>query len=124
MSKLVQILLTKALVVNLGRDDQGEAKTVQLNAGLQEVEQEIAEHWFVKANAQDIAAADSNSQELQTALDAANAELQALKTQAAAADIKSDELIKAAAANAKEIADLKEQLAEAQQLSEANSKAK
>ena len=48
MPKLVQILLSKQLTVNLGRDEQGQAKTVVLQAGLQEVEQEVAEHWFVK----------------------------------------------------------------------------
>lgn len=122
MSKLVQILLTKQLTVNLGRDDQGEAKTIVLQAGLQEVEQEIAEHWFVKAHSQEITAADSNSHELQTALDAANTELVALKEQSAAADEKIAEMTKQAAADAKTIENLKTQLAKAQQAPAADEK--
>ena len=124
MSKMVQILLTKALTVNLGRDDQGEAKTVQLYAGLQEVEQSIAEHWFVKAHAQEITSSDTASHELQAALDAANVELTALKVQSAAAEVKIAELTAQAALDTKEIADLKVQLAKAQQESAPAAKGK
>ena len=85
MSKMVQILLPKQLTVNLGRNDQGQAKTVVLQAGLQEVEQEVAEHWFVKAHAQEITSSDTQSHELQQALDKANADLQILQAQADAA---------------------------------------
>ncbi|MDR8319982.1 hypothetical protein FPK67_19275, partial [Acinetobacter baumannii] len=56
MSKLVQILLSKPLTVNLGRDEQGEAKTIVLQAGIQEVEEDVAKHWFVKAHSQEIPA--------------------------------------------------------------------
>ena len=115
MSKMVQILLTKALTVNLGRDEHGEAKTVQLHAGLQEVEQEIAEHWFVKAHAQEITSSDTASHELQANLSAANIELAALKEQSTAADAKIAELTAQAALDAKEIADLKVQLTKALQ---------
>ena len=115
MSKLVQILLSKQLTVNLGRDDQGEAKTVVLESGLQEVEQEIAEHWFVKAHSQEITSSDTHSHELQAALDAANTELAALKEQSTAADAKIEEMTKQAVADAKEIGNLKTQLAKAQQ---------
>lgn len=78
MSKLVQILLTKQLTVNLGRDDQGEVKTVVLEAGIQEVEQEIAEHWFVKAHSQEITTSDASSHALQVELDTANAAIKSL----------------------------------------------
>ena len=115
MSKMVQILLTKALTVNLGRDEHGEAKTVQLHAGLQEVEQEIAEHWFVKAHAQEITLSDTASHELQAALNAANIELAASKEQTTAAEVKIAELTAQAALDTKEIADLKVQLTKAQQ---------
>lgn len=54
MTKLVQILLTKELVVNLGKDGNGQQNTVTLPAGVQEVAAEIAEHWFVKAHSQEI----------------------------------------------------------------------
>lgn len=122
MPKLVQILLTKPLVVNLGRDDQGEAKTIVLQAGLQEVEQEIAEHWFVQAHAQEITSNDTQSQELQLALDAANAAVESLTAQTTAADTKIAELTAQATADAKTIADLKTQLAKAQQAPAANAK--
>lgn len=122
MSKSVQILLSKQLTVNLGRDEHGEAKTVVLNAGLQEVEQEIAEHWFVKAHSQEITSSDTHSHGLQVALDAANTELTALKEQSAAADEKIAEMTKQAAADAKTIENLKTQLAKAQQAPAADEK--
>ena len=122
MSKSVQILLSKQLTVNLGRDEHGEAKTVVLEAGLQEVEQEIAEHWFVQAHAQEITSSDTHSHQLQTALDAANTELAALKEQSAAADEKIAEMTKRAAADAKAIENLKTQLAKAQQAPAADEK--
>lgn len=124
MSTMVQILLSKQLTVNLGRDAHGEAKTVVLQPGLQEVEQEIAEHWFVVAHSQQITAADSGSHELQAALDAANTELEALKTQSTAADAEIAKLTAQAKVDAKTIADLKVQLAKAQQTPATDSKAK
>lgn len=124
MSKMVQILLTKQLTVNLGRDDQGEAKTVVLQAGLQEVEQYIAEHWFVKAHAQEVSAGDAHSHDLQVALDAANAAIESLSAQTAAADEKIAKLEKSEKIKDKEIADLKVQLTKAQQTAAADGKAK
>ena len=124
MSKLVQILLSKQLTVNLGRDDQGEAKTVVLEAGLQEVEQKIAEHWFVKAHAQEITSNDAHSHELQTALDAANAAIESLKIQTTAADAEIEKLTAQAKADVKTIESLKTQLAKAQQTTAADTKAK
>jgi hypothetical protein len=115
MSKLVQILLSKQLTVNLGRDDQGEAKTVVLEAGLQEVEQAIAEHWFVKAHSQEITSNDAHSHELQVALDAANVVIESLKVQSQAADKKIAELEKSSDEKDKEIESLKVQFAKSQQ---------
>lgn len=124
MPKMVQILLTKQLTVNLGRDDQGEAKTVVLQAGLQEVEQDVAEHWFVKAHAQEVSAGDTHSHGLQVALDAANAAIESLTAQTAAADGKIAELEKSGKIKDKEISDLKVQLTKAQQTAAADGKAK
>ncbi|MDQ9023183.1 hypothetical protein ACFODO_20910 [Acinetobacter sichuanensis] len=124
MSKLVQILLTKQLTVNLGRDDQGEVKTVVLEAGIQEVEQEIAEHWFVKAHSQEITTSDASSHALQVELDTANAAIKSLTAQSTAADAKIAELEKAGKAKDKEIADLKVQLTKAQQSTAPDAKVK
>ncbi|MBJ8426039.1 STY1053 family phage-associated protein [Acinetobacter bereziniae] len=116
MPKLVQILLSKQLTVNLGRDNQGEAKTIVLQPGLQEVEQDIAEHWFVKAHAQAITSSDALSGELQVALDAANAAIESLTTQSEAATAQINQLTDDLKNRDKEIGDLKIQLAKAQQV--------
>ncbi|RZG78613.1 hypothetical protein EXE10_17505 [Acinetobacter sp. WCHAc060033] len=118
MSKMIQILLSKQLTVNLGRDDQGEAKTVVLQAGLQEVEQSIAEHWFVKAHSQEITSSDVHSHELQEALDLANASIESLKVQSEAADKKIADLEKLGAEKDKAIESLKVQLNKASQVPE------
>ena len=115
MPKLIQILLSKQLTVNLGRDEQGQAKTVVLQAGLQEVEQEVAEHWFVKANAQEVTSSDTQSHELQQALDKANEDLKVLQAQADAATTKISDLTTDVKDRDEEIKNLKIQLAKAQQ---------
>lgn len=115
MPKLVQILLSKQLTVNLGRDEQGQAKTVVLQAGLQEVEQEVAEHWFVKAHAQEVTSSDSQAHELQQALDKANEDLKTLQAQADAATTKISGLTTDVKDRDEEIKNLKIQLAKAQQ---------
>ena len=115
MPKLVQILLSKQLTVNLGRDEQGQAKTVVLQAGLQEVEQEVAEHWFVKAHAQEVTSSDTQSHELQQALDKANEDLKVLQAQADAATTKISDLTTDVKDRDEEIKNLKIQLAKAQQ---------
>lgn len=112
MTKLIQILLTKELVVNLGKDKHGQQKTVTLPAGVQEVEAEIAEHWFVKAHSQEITASAAANKELQDAHDALVAEHEALKVQSAAADKKIADLEKQTKADAQAIADLKKQIAD------------
>lgn len=112
MTKLVQILLTKELVVNLGKDEHGQQKTVTLPAGVQEVEAEIAEHWFVKAHSQEITASAAANKELQDAHDVLVVEHEALKVQSAAADVKIADLEKQTKVDAKTIADLKKQIAD------------
>lgn len=112
MTKLVQILLTKELVVNLGKDEHGQQNTVTLPAGVQEVEAEIAEHWFVKAHSQEITASAAANKELQDAHDVLVVEYEALKVQSAAADVKIADLEKQTKVDAKTIADLKKQIAD------------
>lgn len=114
MTKLVQILLTKELVVNLGKDGNGQQNTVTLPAGVQEVGAEIAEHWFVKAHSQEITQTVVANKELQDARDLLSTEHEALKVQSAAADVKIIELEKSGQAKDKEIEALKVQLAKAQ----------
>ena len=89
-----QILLTKQLVVNLGKDKHGQQKTVKLPAGLQEVDAEIAEHWFVKAHSQEITASVAANKELQDAYDALKVDYDALVTQSSEATKKIAELEK------------------------------
>lgn len=114
MSKLKQILLTKQLVVNLGKDEDGQQKTVTLLAGLQEVEAEVADHWFVQAHSQEITASASANKELQDAHDALTIEHEALKVQSIAADKKIAELEKSLKAKDKDIEALKVQVAKAE----------
>ncbi|WP_151823859.1 STY1053 family phage-associated protein [Acinetobacter bereziniae] len=85
MTKSVQILLTKELTVNLGKDKDGQQKSVTLPAGLQEVDAEIAEHWFVKAHAQEITASATANKELQEAFDDLKEKYDALQIQSNAA---------------------------------------
>lgn len=92
MSKMVKILLSRPLTVNLGRDENGQVKSVQLQAGFQEVKQEIAENWFVKAHCQEITSDDEQNAELLIQLDKAKADLIAHQTQSDAATAKITEL--------------------------------
>ncbi|MDR0238132.1 hypothetical protein [Acinetobacter sp.] len=108
MSKVVQILLTKELTVNLGKDKDGQQKTVTLPAGLQEVDAEIAEHWFVKAHAQEITASACANKELQVAFDA-------LQIQSDAANLKIKELEQAVQDKDQQIKELQTLLAKAEQ---------
>jgi len=107
-----QILLTKQLVVNLGKDEHGQQKTVTLPAGVQEVEAEIADHWFVKAHSQEITPSTAINQKLQDNFDQLKADHEALQTQSNEATKKITELEKQAKADAKTIADLQKQIAE------------
>lgn len=92
MSKMVKILLSRQLTVNLGKDENGQVKSVQLQAGFQEVEQEVAENWFVAAHCQEITNDDAQNAELQAQLDKALADLDTLQTQSDAATAKITEL--------------------------------
>ncbi|MEG2263604.1 MAG: hypothetical protein RSC68_04450 [Acinetobacter sp.] len=107
-----QILLTKQLVVNLGKDEHGQQKTVTLPAGVQEVDAEIADHWFVKAHSQEITPSIAVNQELQDNFDQLKADHKALQTQSNDATKKINELEAQAKADAKTIADLQKQIAD------------
>jgi len=115
MSKLVNILLSRQLTVNLGKDAHGQPKTVKLEPGLQQVEREVAENWFVKAHCQEITAADQQNGELQAALDNANKDLQALQAQHDEATSKIAKLEDDLKIRDKKIMDLDVQLAKALQ---------
>lgn len=112
MSK-VQILLSKPLVVNMGKDKDGQQINLNLPQGLQEVDQEVAEHWFVKHHSQEITQSDVANKELQDAFDQLKADHEALQTQSDAATKKIADLEKQAKADAKEIAELKQKIADA-----------
>lgn len=92
MSKQVQILLSRPLTVNLGTDENGQARTHKLAVGLQHVDAEIADNWFVKAHCQEISNNDIQTGELQKQLEIANEELNILQTQSDAATKKIGQL--------------------------------
>ena len=111
MSK-VQILLSKPLVVNMGKDKDGQQINLNLPQGLQEVDQGVAEHWFVKHHSQEITQDVVVNHELQEAYDKLKEEFDALQTQSDAATKKIAELEKQAKADAKTIVDLNKQIAD------------
>ncbi|MEQ1150807.1 STY1053 family phage-associated protein [Acinetobacter johnsonii] len=112
MSK-VQILLSKPLVVNMGKDKDGQQINLNLPQGLQEVDQGVAEHWFVKHHSQEITQDVVVNHELQEAYNKLKEEFDALQTQSDAATKKIADLEKQAKADAKEIAELKQKIADA-----------
>lgn len=112
MSK-VKIFLSKPLVVNMGKDQDGQQINLNLPQGLQEVDQEVAEHWFVKHHSQEITQDVMVNHELQEAYDKLKEEFDALQTQSDAATKKIADLEKQAKADAKEIAELKQKIADA-----------
>lgn len=124
MSKQVQILLSRPLTVNLGTDENGQAKTHKLTAGLQQVDAEIADNWFVKAHCQEITGNDLQASELQDKLDKANEELSILQTQSDEATKKIGQLEGIVKERDTEIANLKIQLDKALQTQAAEVKAK
>ena len=112
MSK-VKIFLSKPLVVNVGKDQDGQQINLNLPQGLQEVDQEVAEHWFVKHHSQEITQDVVVNHELQEAYDKLKEEFDALQTQSDAATKKIADLEKQAKADAKTIAELKQKIADA-----------
>ncbi len=96
----------------MGKDKDGQQINLNLPQGLQEVDQEVAEHWFVKHHSQEITQSDVANQELQNAYDQLKADHEALQTQSDAATKKIAELEKQAKADAKEIEVLKQKIAE------------
>ncbi|MFW6573410.1 hypothetical protein BAX55_15900 [Acinetobacter baumannii] len=115
MSKKVQILLSRPLSVNLGTDEHGLPRSHKLNAGLQTVDEEIAENWFVKAHCQEISSNDIQTGELQKQLEKANEDLSILQAQSDEATKKIEQLEGIVKERDTEIANLKIQLDKALQ---------
>lgn len=72
----VKILLEKPLTIHLNKDE-----SVSLDAGLQEVEKEVAEHWYVKAHSQPISDEAIEVDEAKKALKKVQGELKEAKAQ-------------------------------------------
>ncbi|MDC5430806.1 hypothetical protein NRA51_12715 [Acinetobacter baumannii] len=115
MSKQVQILLSRPLSVNLGTDEHGLPRSHKLNAGLQTVDEEIADNWFVKAHCQEISSNDIQTGELQKQLEKANEDLSILQAQSDEATKKIEQLEGIVKERDTEIANLKIQLDKALQ---------
>ncbi|MDC5350422.1 hypothetical protein NRA49_06670 [Acinetobacter baumannii] len=115
MSKKVQILLSRPLSVNLGTDEHGLPRSHKLNAGLQTVNEEIADNWFVKAHCQEISSNDIQTGELQKQLEKANEDLSILQAQSDEATKKIEQLEGIVKERDTEIANLKIQLDKALQ---------
>ncbi|OAM14180.1 hypothetical protein AZK46_03175 [Acinetobacter baumannii] len=115
MSKQVQILLSRPLSVNLGTDEHGLPRSHKLNAGLQTVDEEIADNWFVKAHCQEISSNDIQTGELQKQLEKANEDLSILQAQSDEATRKIEQLEGIVKERDTEIANLKIQLDKALQ---------
>ncbi|MFX7083683.1 hypothetical protein ABTI07_03530 [Acinetobacter baumannii] len=115
MSKQVQILLSRPLSVNLGTDEHGLPRSHKLNAGLQTVDEEIANNWFVKAHCQEISSNDIQTGELQKQLEKANEDLSILQAQSDEATKKIEQLEGIVKERDTEIANLKIQLDKALQ---------
>ncbi|WP_343501215.1 hypothetical protein [Acinetobacter baumannii] len=115
MSKQVQILLSRPLSVNLGTDEHGLPRSHKLNAGLQTVDEEIADNWFVKAHCQEISSNDIQTGELQKQLEKANEDLSILQAQSDEATKKIEQLEEIVKERDTEIANLKIQLDKALQ---------
>jgi paraquat-inducible protein B len=115
MTKQVQILLSRPLTVNLGTDEHGRAITEKLNPGLQFVDQEVADNWFVKAHCQELTQEDVENGELQKQVEQLQGDLKALQEQSDKATATIDKLTEDLAGRDKTIADLNIQLTKAQQ---------
>jgi len=113
--KKVQILLSRPLNVNFGKDENGQPKSVKLVAGLQEVDQEVAENWFVKSHCQEISSQDAQTGELQALLDKANEDLKILQAQSDAATTQITQLQSDLKDRDLEVKNLKIQLDKAEQ---------
>jgi len=115
MSKKAQILLSKQLTVNLGKDENGNPQTLKLEAGLQEVDQEIAEHWFVKAHSQEIPTNAAYTNELEGLIKEKDDEIAAMQIQLDKATEQIDKHAGEIKEKDKEINDLKVLLAKVPQ---------
>lgn len=89
-----KVFINKPISVNLTADS---ADTVHLKPGLQDVSQELADHWFVKAHCQDLSeltddtAANEVIAQLETQLASAQTELETAKLSAGEHEQKSAE---------------------------------
>ena len=72
----VKILLEKPLTIHLSKE-----KSVSLDAGLQEVDKEVAEHWYIKAHSQPISDEALEVDEAKKALNKLQIELKNSKDQ-------------------------------------------
>ncbi|MGV0885991.1 hypothetical protein V6760_03850 [Acinetobacter venetianus] len=115
MTKQIQILLTRPLTVNLGTNEHGQAKTVKLNPGLQLVDQEVADNWFVKAHCQELTQEDVENGELQKRVEKLQGDVKVLQEQSDKATETINKLTGEAKVKDKEISDLKILLAKAEQ---------
>ncbi|MFV0410950.1 MAG: hypothetical protein ACK5LJ_15005 [Paracoccus sp. (in: a-proteobacteria)] len=79
----VKILLEKPLTVQIDKE-----QSVSLEAGLQEVDKAVAEHWYVKAHSQPITDSDLKADQAKATLKAAQTELKAVKEQLTSAEAK------------------------------------
>lgn len=115
MTKQVQILLTRPLTVNLGTNEHGQAITVKLSPGLQSVDQEVADNWFVKAHCQELTQEDVENGELQKLVEKLQGDVKVLQEQSDKATETINKLTGEAKVKDKEISDLKILLAKAEQ---------
>lgn len=115
MTKQVQILLTRPLTVNLGTNEHGQAITVKLNSGLQSVDQDVADNWFVKAHCQELTQEDVENGELQKQVEKLQGDLKVLQEQSDEATKTIEKLQADVQEKDKEISDLKIQLVKAEQ---------
>ena len=115
MTKQIQILLTRPLTVNLGTNEHSQAKTVKLNPGLQLVDQEVADNWFVKAHCQELTQEDIENGELQKRVEKLQGDVKVLQEQSDKATETINKLTGEAKVKDKEISDLKILLAKAEQ---------
>lgn len=110
-----RLFITRPITVNL---DCG--AVVKLQAGVQTLDEALAQHWFVQANAQSFEdAVPDNAPEL---LDALQARLDTALQQLSVSEASVQQLEKQAAASKKRIAELERQLQDKAPLAESKQK--
>lgn len=110
-----KVFINKPISVNLTADS---ADTVHLQPGLQDVSQELADHWFVKAHCQDLSeltddtAANAIVAQLEAQVASTQSELEKQTAALAESDSKLKEALADAKAKDKRIAELEKQVAD------------